>query len=100
VDTLIATVAEINESLSKAAQSVQDQVLATHREAAAALAALPEAPSWLPVRPAPVGDVKLDEIVTRAFDAQIAQLESSRQFALGLVDIWTAKPTSRSSRKA
>jgi len=100
METLLTTVTEINESLAKAAGAMQDQVLAAHRDAAAALAKLPEAPAWMSNVESPAADVNVGEIVKQAYDFQVGQLEASRKFTLDLVDIWTAKPAARSAKKS
>jgi len=87
MDTLTETIGSINEAALNAITTLQEQVLAFNREVAAAVGRV-ELPTWLPT-PEPVTEMKVDDLVKQAFDYQAQRIAADRQFALGLVEIWT-----------
>ena len=87
MDTLTETFSTINDATAKAITTFQEQVLAYHREVAAAFGRF-ELPSWIPT-PEPVGDVRVDDLVKEAYDFQAQRVEADKKFFLDLVDIWT-----------
>jgi len=100
MDTLTETFNTINEATGKAITTFQEQVLAFHREVAAAVGKI-ELPSWVPT-PEPTADVKVDDFVKQAYDFQAQRVEADKKFFLDLVDIWTnaaPKPAAASSSK-
>lgn len=91
MDTLTETLATVNEAVAKTVNAVQAQLLALHRDAAAAVAKASESlPSLEPSAP-----VDLDAFVKSAFEFQAQRLEADKQFALDLIDVWTPKPAGR-----
>ena len=88
MDTLTESFSTANEAVTKAVTAMQSQVVAMHRDAAAAVAKVGETPSWLPVEPLP----SVDKLVEQAFEFQAQRLEAGKQFALELLDVWTPKP--------
>ena len=96
MDTLTETISTINETTLKAIGTFQEQILAFHRDLAAALGRV-ELPSWLPT-PEPSSDVKVDDLVKEVYDFQAQRVEADKQFALGLVDIWA--PAARKAASA
>jgi hypothetical protein len=97
MDTITESFTSVNDVYTKALSAVQAQVVAFHRDAAAALAKVGELPSWLPtIEPL----VSVDDLVGRAYDFQVQQLESSKQFALDLIDAWTPKSGPARSAKS
>jgi hypothetical protein len=88
MDTLTETIATLNETTLKAIGTFQDQVLTFNRDVAAAIGRV-ELPSWLPT-PEPTTDFDVDSFVKQAYDFQAQRVEADKQFALGLVDIWTS----------
>jgi hypothetical protein len=88
MDTLTETIASLNESTLKAIGTFQEQVLAFNRDVAAAIGRV-EVPSWLPT-PEPTTDFGVDSFVKQAYEFQAQRVEADKQFALGLVDIWTS----------
>jgi hypothetical protein len=108
MDTLTETFSTINDATAKAITTFQEQVLAFHREVAAALGRF-ELPSWVPT-PEPTTDVRVDDFVKEAYDFQAQRVQADKKFFLDLVDIWTnanantsanasAKPATASSSK-
>jgi hypothetical protein len=97
VDTLTETIATLNETTLKAIGTFQEQVLAFNRDVAAAFGKVAELPSWIPT-PEPLTDVKVDALVKQVYDFQAQRIEADKQFALGLVDIWT--PSARKAAAA
>src|SRR4051812_37201314 len=100
MDTLTETFSTINDATAKAITTFQEQVLAFHREVAAAVGRF-ELPSWVPT-PEPSSDVKVDDLVKEAYDFQAQRVEADKKFFLDLVDIWTKatpKPATASSSK-
>ena len=95
MDTITDTFTTLNETFTKAVSSLQAQVLAVHREAAATFAKASELPSWVPAVEAPAS---VDALVEKAYGAQAERLEADKKFALDLIDVWT--PKSGSSRSA
>jgi hypothetical protein len=87
MDTLTETFSTINDATAKAITTFQEQVLAFHREVAAAVGRF-ELPSWVPT-PEPSSDVKVDDLVKEAYDFQAQRVEADKKFFLDLVDIWT-----------
>ena len=97
MDTLTETFSTANEAVTKAVTAIQSQVVAMHRDAAAAVAKVGETPSWLPsIEPLP----NVDSLVEQAFEFQAQRLEAGKQFALELLDVWTPKPASARSKTA
>ena len=100
MDTLTETFSTLNEATGKAITTFQEQVLAFHREVAAAVGKI-ELPSWVPT-PEPAAEVKVDDFVKQAYDFQAQRVEADKKFFLDLVDIWTKaapKPAPASSSK-
>ena len=98
MDSLTETFGTINEATLKAISTIQEQVLAFNREVVAAFGKV-ELPSWLPT-PEP-SDVNVDAFVKQAYEFQAQRVEADKQFALGLVDIWTQsarKPASSTAK--
>src|SRR4029079_15949747 len=95
-DSLTETIATINETTLKAIGTFQEQVLAFHRDVAAALGKV-ELPSWLPTAQ-PLADVKVDDLVKEVYGFQAQRVEADKQFALGLVGIWA--PSARRAASA
>ena len=88
MDTLTESLSTVNEAVTKAVTAMQSQVVALHRDAAAAVAKVGEPPSWLPsVEPLP----SVDELVEQAFDFQAQRLEAGKQFALELLECLDAE---------
>ena len=97
MDTLTETFSTANEAVTKAVTAMQSQVVAMHRDAAAAVAKVGETPSWLPsIEPLP----SVDSFVEQAFEFQAQRLAAGKQFALELLDVWTPKPASARSKTA
>jgi hypothetical protein len=94
MSTITDTVASVNESTLKALATVQEQILAANREAAALVAKAPAAPSWVPT-PEPV--VEVDQLVKQVYAFQAKTVEANKSFALALVDAWTPKPAAKAS---
>jgi hypothetical protein len=100
MDTVTETVASFNESALKAMNAFQEQVLAFHREAAAAITSPPELPSWVPT-PESLPEVDVDGLVEQTYDFQLQGLQASKAFALQLIDIWTPKtPKAKATAKS
>jgi len=99
MDTLTETITAANETALKALTSVQEQILAVHRELSAAYAKAFDVPAWVPSA-TPLTDVSVDSLVEQAYEFQAQKLEADKQFALGLVNAWTAPATkaTKSSR--
>ncbi len=96
MDTLTDTIASINESTLKTVGSLQEQVLAFQRNVSEAVAKAVDVPSFVPT-PQPLADVSVDALVEQAYEFQARRLEEDKQFALGLVEIWSA-PTRKAAR--
>jgi hypothetical protein len=95
MDTITESLTSVNEVYTKAVSALQSQVVAFHRDAAAAVAKATELPAWPTVEP----PVSVDELVGSAYDFQVQQLESNKQFVLDLIDAWTPKSgTTRSAK--
>ena len=86
--TLTDTIASFNESALKTVGSLQEQILAFQRDVSAAVAKAVDLPSWVPT-PQPLAEVDLESLVEQAYDFQAQRLEEDKQFALGLVGIWS-----------
>ena len=97
MDTLTESFSTATQAVNKAVTAMQSQVVAMHRDAAAAVAKVGETPSWLPsIEPLP----SVDTLVEQAFEFQAQRLEAGKQFALELLDVWTPKPASARSKTA
>ena len=92
MSTVTDTIASVNESTLKALATIQDQILAANREAAALVAKAPAAPSWVPT-PEPV--VAIDELVQQVYGFQAKTLDANKKFALALVEVWTPTPAAK-----
>jgi hypothetical protein len=87
--TLTDTLASFNESSLKTVAGLQEQILAFQRDVSNAVAKAADLPSWVPT-PQPLAEVDLESLVGQAYDFQAQRLEEDKQFALGLVGIWSA----------
>jgi hypothetical protein len=99
MDTLTESITAANETALKALTSVQEQILAAHRELSARYAKAFDVPGWVP-SPTPLTDVSVDSFVEQAYEFQAQKLEADKQFAVGLVNAWTTAATkaTKSSR--
>jgi hypothetical protein len=99
MDTLTESITATNETALKALTGVQEQILAVHREVSAAYAKAFDVPAWMPST-TPLTDISFDSLVEQAYDFQAQRLEADKQFARGLVNLWTtpAAKTTKSSR--
>jgi hypothetical protein len=94
MDTITESLASVSDAVTKAVGAMQSQVLALHRDAAAAVAKVGDLP-WVPsTEPLP----SVDSVVEQAYRFQVERLEADKQFALELLDVWTPKPTSSRSK--
>lgn len=96
MEALTETIASVNETTLKAISTLQDQILSFHRDVSAAYAKAVDVPSWVP-SPEPLADVKVETLVEQAYDFRAQLVEADKQFALGLVDIWSS-PSSKPAR--
>ena len=96
MSTIADSVASVNQAFTNAVNAMQEQLLAFHREAAAAVAKASESTSQL--TPPASGD--LDTLVGQAYDLQVARLEADKQFALDLIGAWTSQPAPRPAKAA
>jgi len=88
--TITETLASMNQTTIDAMTKAHEQILESHRTAAALVAKAPALPSWLAPLTRPL---VTDDVLAQAFDFQIEAIEANKRFALDLAQVW-APPAS------